>query len=344
MLAQMVRGWNEMSLYRKIRRVISIFLIGVGIWALTPYLYNREVNEDFPAPAAQPAQQQNAAQPAAAQPETKKLIAGTFTNGLPGHSAEGRAVVYELDGGKRSLRLEDFSVTNGPDLFVVLSPNADPASEGIGSSYVQLEALKGNTGSQNYELAADVDLNAFKSIVIWCRSFNVVFGFAPLQSANAMPHDAAMAQDPTASDATMMQETASDAAMMNSSAPAAKAPASAGPVALHTGSFVAGPFPGDSASGKATIYALEDGKQALRLEDFSATNGPDLFVVLSPNADPGKDGIGDTYTQLAALKGNKGNQNYELASDLDLSGYKSVVIWCRTFNVVFGYATLQPAS
>ena len=43
------------------------------------------------------------------------------------------------------------------------------------------------------------------------------------------------------------------------------------------------------------------------------------------------------------LKGNKGNQNYALPSDIDISRYKSVVIWCRAFNIVFGYGTLRPA-
>ena len=103
--------------------------------------------------------------------------------------------------------------------------------------------------------------------------------------------------------------------------------------------------PGDKAGGKATIYRLEDGKPLLRLEDFSTTNGPDLFVVLSSSANPDQDGLKNgAYVQLEALKGNIGNQNYELPSDVDLGQYKSVVIWCRTFNIVFGYAPLQSAS
>jgi hypothetical protein len=127
--------------------------------------------------------------------------------------------------------------------------------------------------------------------------------------------------------------------------PTAMADKPAGPIAQAQGSFVAGSTPGDRAAGKATVYKLENSSQILRLEDFSTTNGPDLFVVLSSNANPDADGIGkDNYLQLAALKGNQGNQNYELPGDIDLGKYKSVVIWCRTFNVVFGYAALQPAA
>jgi hypothetical protein len=119
----------------------------------------------------------------------------------------------------------------------------------------------------------------------------------------------------------------------------------AAPVALTAGMFIAGSTPGHNVDGKATIYRLEDGKPLLRLEDFSATNGPDLFVVLSSSANPEQNGLQNgAYVQLEALKGNLGNQNYELPADVDLSQYKSVVIWCRTFNVVFGYATLESAS
>ena len=122
---------------------------------------------------------------------------------------------------------------------------------------------------------------------------------------------------------------------------AATATAQPQPVVLTMGSFVDGSLPGHKAAGMATIYRLEDGKRVLRLEDFAATNGPDLFVTLHPGANPEQEE--GEYLQLEALKGNQGNQNYELPAEIDLSKYRSVVIWCRSFNVVFGYATLQPA-
>src|SRR5262245_35563374 len=61
MFANIIRSWNEMSLYRKIRRIFMIGLAIFGLWALTPYLYNRTVNEEFPAPVAAPAAQAPAA-------------------------------------------------------------------------------------------------------------------------------------------------------------------------------------------------------------------------------------------------------------------------------------------
>jgi hypothetical protein len=104
---------------------------------------------------------------------------------------------------------------------------------------------------------------------------------------------------------------------------------------------VAGSVPGDTADGSATIYRLVDNSLLLRLEDFSATNGPDLFVALSSSDNPDRDGLlNSEWIQLDALKGNQGNQNYTLPADLDLSAYRTVVIWCRAFDIVFGYAVL----
>ena len=171
MLGNILRGWNEMSTYRKIRRVFMIGLAVFGLWALTPYLYNRRVDESFPV---------------AAPADPVALLTGTFIAGsTPGDKAGGKATIYRLEDGKPLLRLEDFSTTNGPDLFVVLSSSANPDQDGLkNGAYLQLDALKGNVGNQNYELPADVDLSQYKSVVIWCRAFNIVFGYAALQSAS----------------------------------------------------------------------------------------------------------------------------------------------------------------
>jgi hypothetical protein len=64
-------------------------------------------------------------------------------------------------------------------------------------------------------------------------------------------------------------------------------------------------------------------------------------VALHPGANPETDK--GQYLILAGLKGNQGAQNYELPADVDQSTYGSVVIWCRTFNIVFGYASLNDA-
>jgi hypothetical protein len=81
-----------------------------------------------------------------------------------------------------------------------------------------------------------------------------------------------------------------------------------------------------------------DGRLVLRVEEFSVTNGPDLFVVLSPEAD----GYADGSLNLGGLKATDGNFNYAIPEGTDLAQYRSAVVWCRSFNVTFAYATLVP--
>lgn len=118
-------------------------------------------------------------------------------------------------------------------------------------------------------------------------------------------------------------------------------PAMVDPVILSLGSF--GRIDAiHAAEGTATIYQLADGGRVLRFEDFRATNGPDLHVVLSRHEAPRNHAdLGADYTDLGQLKGNVGNQNYEIAAELDLTGYNSVVIYCVPFQVVFSTATLE---
>jgi len=101
-----------------------------------------------------------------------------------------------------------------------------------------------------------------------------------------------------------------------------------------------------AGSGTATVYQLSNGKQLLRLTDFSVENGPDLHVRLIA-ADDAKDtaSVAKTdYVELAKLKGNKGNQNYELPEKVDLGKYKVVSIWCNRFSVNFAAAPLTAAK
>ena len=99
-------------------------------------------------------------------------------------------------------------------------------------------------------------------------------------------------------------------------------------------------------SGLATIYRGPDGVHLLRLDSFSVTNGPELHVMLSPHADPtrGSEGKTSGYADLGILKGNKGDQNYEIPDSVDVSVQQSVVIYCKPFSVVFSVATLEDAS
>ena len=110
------------------------------------------------------------------------------------------------------------------------------------------------------------------------------------------------------------------------------------PVALAQGSFIdIDPIHG--AVGSATIYELPDSSRVLRFEDFRSKNGPDLHVYLSTEAPTSTfAGLGDNEVHLGALKGNVGSQNYDVPADIDLSQYRSVVIYCVPFRVVFSTA------
>lgn len=96
---------------------------------------------------------------------------------------------------------------------------------------------------------------------------------------------------------------------------------------FHQGSGIAKIFKGDSS-------------QLLRFENFFVTNGPDLRVLLSKNIKPtSSDDLGD-YIELGKLKGNVGNQNYDIPDSVDVSQYKSVVIYCKPFRIIFSVASI----
>ncbi len=99
-------------------------------------------------------------------------------------------------------------------------------------------------------------------------------------------------------------------------------------------------------SGRATIYKSSDGRQYLRLTDFTTSNGPDVHVVLARSDDLGLrqqivKGNLDSV-ELGSLKGNQGDQNYDLPATTDLAKYGAVVIYCERFHAIFGLARLEP--
>ena len=97
--------------------------------------------------------------------------------------------------------------------------------------------------------------------------------------------------------------------------------------------------------GRALLLALADGSRYLRFDDLATSNGPELRVYLS-EVPAGDDwyAYGERFVDLGALKGNVGDQNYELPDDIDLARYKSAVIWCRRFSVGFGVAPLERSA
>lgn len=117
------------------------------------------------------------------------------------------------------------------------------------------------------------------------------------------------------------------------------APAAESAAKEATGDFVSHAH---ETTGRAMLITLDDGSRLLRLEDFATDNGPDLRVYLSSAAaTESGDAVTQDFVDLGGLKGNMGNQNYEVPAEVDLSTFESVVIWCRRFSVAFGAAALD---
>jgi hypothetical protein len=114
------------------------------------------------------------------------------------------------------------------------------------------------------------------------------------------------------------------------------------PEALYTGKLEGKIH---QTSGRATVYKSTDGKEYLRLSDFTTSNGPDVHVLLVRAEDKA---LGEEIVkgeldgvELGTLKGNQGDQNYDLPASVDLNKYQAVAIYCERFHAIFGVARLE---
>lgn len=134
-----------------------------------------------------------------------------------------------------------------------------------------------------------------------------------------------------------------DAEPATETTPAPDAPAQQAPAPKNTlvaeGSFES---LAHETRGTAKVIRLADGSSKLTLSGFSTDAGPDLFVYAVAGDPQGDDDVRD-YVDLGSLKGNEGNQQYDLPDDFDATKYAHVYIWCRAFTVGFGRAALASA-
>jgi hypothetical protein len=147
-------------------------------------------------------------------------------------------------------------------------------------------------------------------VTIWCKRFGVNFTTAPLAMAD-MPAPASMTE-----------------------------PMPEGPTAIAAGVFHSNAH---ETKGTATIYRRADGMRVLRLTQFETSNGPDVrvYLVAAPDVNDDATVTRAGFVELGKLKGNKGDQNYEIPTPVDLAKYRSVTIWCKRFSVNFGTAPLK---
>lgn len=170
-------GYNMRHYY-----VIALFVLGaiiaavLGYWLISPLFIVREVNEtleDIISPAVPVSSEPSLPVPLA-MPEVEVISEGTFM-GLAGHNATGTARLLRI-GEKYYMRFEDdFSVTNGPDLFVHFGRDGEYLAP------ARIDALKGTLGGQNYEIPSELNPLEYNEVWIWCRSFFVPFGKAILK-------------------------------------------------------------------------------------------------------------------------------------------------------------------
>lgn len=184
--------------------LLAVPAVAAGWWLGSPLFLDRSVDKAFPLPApaaaettppsTAPAEEVGESTADDEIPDTEAdpdemvepegpiaLAAGTFRDADDSHHGSGTATFYELDDGSRVLRFEDFEVTNGPDLRVILVPHGDPQAADDVEGYLELGPLKGNVGNQNYAIPADIDLGGYGSVVIYCKPFHVLFAVASLE-------------------------------------------------------------------------------------------------------------------------------------------------------------------
>ena len=136
--------------------VVGVIAIGIIGYTTGPLFFDVTVDEEMPAASL-------------------STSMGSFVGVGDGiHDAQGDVLVIESDDGTRFLRFENFKATNGPDLFVYL------ATDETASDFVNLGALKGNIGNQNYMIPPGADLSNYDTVLIWCKQFAVLFGSADL--------------------------------------------------------------------------------------------------------------------------------------------------------------------
>lgn len=187
--------------------IVAIIVVGIAGWYfLSPLIFDRSVDEEFPfelpdetelakmdiseredleeeimaTAAVMPEKSMDEPMPEGEEPTV--LRQGQFVDADSFHQGSGTATLYQLADSSIVLRLDNFMVTNGPDLHVLLAEGTSPADRDQLGEYVDLGSLKGNVGNQNYDVPEDLDLTRYQSVVIYCVPFHVVFSTATFDS------------------------------------------------------------------------------------------------------------------------------------------------------------------
>lgn len=174
---------------------VVVLSVVVGLYLFEPWrlFTSSAVDEAAPmsrvrtpaTPAGDPAEDPSAGRSGKASEQAKpaqdRVIAkGAFEDAE--HATTGAATILELADGRRFVRFEGLSTSDGPDLHVWLTDQRSGGEWGSydDGRYLRLGELKANQGNQNYQIPADAEIAEMTSVVIWCDRFNVAFGTAPI--------------------------------------------------------------------------------------------------------------------------------------------------------------------
>lgn len=191
------RHWDQVVRRHPRASIASVAVAAVALgpiaWYLgSPLILSTTVDEPAPAVAASPLPTPIGVSPTPSRPDPSAAapsaspnpspvpslieLTGKFAGADDFHFGRGTARLIETAPGRFTVRLEQFAVRNGPDLYVYLSPSPD----GYDRDAIELGRLKADRGNQNYPVPVGTDVRRAASIVIWCRQFSVLFATAPL--------------------------------------------------------------------------------------------------------------------------------------------------------------------
>lgn len=142
--------------------VVIVVILSIIYWLISPFFIDKKVSEELNISA-----ESEGVQPVLA-------LRGVFTGFDRIHTGSGNVNVIKV-GDRYIIRFEEnFDVANGPDLYVGFGKDGEYLK---GS---EIGELKGNIGSQNYEVPEGINLEDYNEVWIWCRAFSVGFAKASL--------------------------------------------------------------------------------------------------------------------------------------------------------------------
>ena len=110
------------------------------------------------------------------------LARGLFTdNTSAGHHLSGKAYLLKEPGGNILIRLDEWSVVNGPNVDIVLTKTAAYSTDHIKIAHLDGTPGQVTRGSVNYTIDDLTDTDKYPYIVFWCVDYAVFFGSAKLE-------------------------------------------------------------------------------------------------------------------------------------------------------------------